>query len=120
MPRMGGWYRARVEHVSAHLWHWGIVINVWVSKPDTLHKTVRVLLHTTQFCKNRKVQYQPYSPWGHISEGIWPNQPIASLSEEGDGPEAPFNVALCYKRGSIKCDTCNLGYYAECDKVHAS
>ena len=114
-----GWYRARVEHVFGHLWHWGIVRHVWVGKPDVLHQTVRVLLHTVQFCKNRKVQYQPYGPWEHIPEGIWSDRPIVIPSEEQDGPDAPKNCALCYKRGSTECDSCKLMYCEGCSAVHS-
>ena len=48
-----GWYRARIEHLFGHLWHWGLVRNIWRGSPNELHQSVRILLHFTQFCIRR-------------------------------------------------------------------
>ena len=40
-----GWYRARMEQLFAHLWHWGLVRTIWHGGPNELHESVRVLLH---------------------------------------------------------------------------
>ena len=32
-----GWYRARIEQLFAHLWHWGLVRNMWRGGPNELH-----------------------------------------------------------------------------------
>ena len=40
-----GFYRARIEHLFVHMWHWGIVRNIWRESGTDLHEYVRVLLH---------------------------------------------------------------------------
>ena len=45
-----GWYRARIEHLSGRLWHWGLLRKMWCGGPNELDQSVRVLLHFTQFC----------------------------------------------------------------------
>ena len=44
-----GFYRARIEHLFARMWHWGIVRNIWRGSGTELHEYVRVLLHLQQF-----------------------------------------------------------------------
>ena len=114
-----GWYRARVEHVFAHLWHWGIIRHIWNGSPDTLHQTVRILLHTTQFCLNRKLQYPPYGPWEHIPKGIWPDQPLATPESEVDGPDVAAACQLCYNRSTVQCEHCNLSFCQPCNTFHS-
>ena len=44
-----GFYRARIEHLFARMWHRGIVRNIWRGSGTELHEYVRVLLHLQQF-----------------------------------------------------------------------
>ena len=53
------WYRARIEQLFARLWHWGSVRNIWRGGPNELHRSVRILLHFTQFCIRRQVRHPP-------------------------------------------------------------
>ena len=82
-----GWYRARVEHCFAHLWHWRVFRDVWTGGHTVLHETVRVLLHTTQFCLNRKQMYQPYGPWTHFPDGLWTDVACPIPEDERDSAE---------------------------------
>ena len=52
-----GFYRARVEHLFARLWHWKTIRNVWMGSTRDLHQHVRILLHLTQFCIMRQTRY---------------------------------------------------------------
>ena len=45
-----GFYRARIEHLFARMWHWGIVSNIWRGSGTDLYECVRILLHLQQFC----------------------------------------------------------------------
>ena len=38
-----GWYRARIEQLFAHLWHWGLNRNIWLGGPNELHQSLRIL-----------------------------------------------------------------------------
>ena len=40
--------RARIEHLFARMWHWGIVRDIWRGSGTKLHEYVRVLLHLQQ------------------------------------------------------------------------
>ena len=33
-----GW----IEQLFAHLWHWGLVRNIWCAGPNELHQSVRI------------------------------------------------------------------------------
>ena len=55
-----GLYRARIEHLFARMWHWGIVRNIWRGSGTELHEYVFVLLHLQQFLIRRQVRYPPY------------------------------------------------------------
>ena len=44
-----GFYRARIEHLFARIWHRGIIRNIWRGSGSELHEYVRVLLHLQQF-----------------------------------------------------------------------
>ena len=55
-------YRARIEHLFARMWHWGIVRNIWRGSGTEWHEYVRVLLHLQQFFIRRQVRYPPYGP----------------------------------------------------------
>ena len=66
-----GFYRARIEHLFARMWHWGIVRNVWRGPGSALHEYVRVLLHLQQFFIRRQVRYPPYGPWEHVPAHVW-------------------------------------------------
>ena len=61
-----GFYRARIEHLFARMWHWGIVRNTWRGSSTQLHEYVRALLHLQQFLIRRQVRYPPYGPWEHV------------------------------------------------------
>ena len=37
-----GWYQARIEQLFAHLWHWGLIRNIWRGGPSELHQSVRI------------------------------------------------------------------------------
>ena len=57
-----GFYRARIEHLFARMWHWGIVKNIWRGSGPELHEYVRVLLYLRQFLIRRQVRCPPYGP----------------------------------------------------------
>ena len=44
-----GFFRARVEYLFEHMWHWSIIRNVFRVFGTYLHEYVRVLLHLQQF-----------------------------------------------------------------------
>ena len=46
--------------------------NIWRGIGTTLHKSIRVLLHLTQFYIRRQVRYPPYGPWPHVPPHVWP------------------------------------------------
>ena len=56
-----GLYRARIEHLFARMWHWGIVRNIWRGSGTELHEYVRVLLHLQQFLIRRQVEQKDSS-----------------------------------------------------------
>ena len=66
-----GFYRARIEHLFARMWHWGIVRNMLRGSGMELHEYVCVLLHLQKFLIGRRVWYPPYSPWEHLSAHVW-------------------------------------------------
>ena len=44
-----GYYRARVEHLFAHLWSCRVVRDIWPGSHQDLHANTRILLHFSQF-----------------------------------------------------------------------
>ena len=110
---MHGWYRARIEQLFAHLWHWGLVRNIWRGGPNELHQAVRVLLHFTQFCNRRRVAYTPYGPWEHVPSNVW--AATSAPSTVDDCPDEEEVCALCcQKRTTSPCGECKESYCAEC------
>ena len=56
-----GFYRARIEHLFARMWHWGIARNIWRGSGTELHEYVRVLLHLQQFLIRRQAEQKDSS-----------------------------------------------------------
>ena len=52
-----GYYRARVEHLFAHLWSWRVVRDIWLGSHQDLHANTRILLHFSQFMLRRQKRY---------------------------------------------------------------
>ena len=44
-----GFYRARIEHLFARMWHWGIVRNIWRGSGTELRECVHTLAFATIF-----------------------------------------------------------------------
>ena len=68
---MRGWYRAQIEQLFAHLWHWGLIEIIWCGGPNKVHQSVHILLHFTQFCIRRQVCHFPYGLWDHVPPHVW-------------------------------------------------
>ena len=96
-----GWYPARIEQLFAHLWHWGLIRNIWLGGPNESHQSVRILLPFTQFCILRQVRYPPYGPWKHVPPHVWKSTEATveddtqdDVGEEDVGEEVDI-CALC-------------------------
>ena len=117
-----GFYRARIEHLFARLWHWGIVRNIWRGSGTELHEYVRVLLHLQQFLIRRQVRYPPYGPWEHVPAHVW----AAPTQEDNDdedvvGDDGDVCALCCTKSDPEKmsmCDKCELQYCTDCIDTH--
>ena len=83
-----GWYRARIEQLFAWLWHWGLVRKMWRGSPNELHRSVRILLHFTQFCFHRQVRHPPYGPWEHVPPHVWTDQSNSATTQDEAEDEA--------------------------------
>ena len=46
---MQGYYRASVEYMFAHLWHWKVIRGIWMGLACDLHANTCIFLHFTQF-----------------------------------------------------------------------
>ena len=65
---------------------------------------MRVLLHTTQCLRKRKVLYQPYGPWDHIPRGVWSTNPASNApADEADDSESACQ--LCYSHSQTPIDS---------------
>ena len=100
-----GYYRARVEHLFAHLWSWRVVRDIWLGSHQDLHANTRILLHFSQFMLRRQKRYQPYGPWEHIPSSIWTEEEAPEVDEE---EEDTFLCQVCGKRDTSECSTCDL------------
>ena len=76
---MHGYYRARVEHLFAHLWSWRVVRDI----------CTRILLHFSQFMLRRQKSHQPYGPWEHIPSSIWTEEEAPEVDEEEEDTPPP-------------------------------
>mmetsp|Transcript_69848 Transcript_69848/g.123156 ORF Transcript_69848/g.123156 Transcript_69848/m.123156 type:complete len:139 (-) Transcript_69848:285-701(-) len=114
-----GWYQARIEQLFAHLWHWGVVRNIWLGGADELHQFVRILLHFTQFCIRRQMRYPPYGPWEHIPTHVWADDTDSVDVDDETLDVTPDVCALCcHKRKSTPCIECKEHYCEECLDSH--
>ena len=115
-----GWYQARIEQLFAHLWHWGLVRNIWCGGPNELHQFVRVLWHFTQFCIRRQVRYPPYGPWEHVPPHVWKSaeELVEAATQDDVGEEVDVCALCCHKHTATVCGECHLNYCAECIDTH--
>ena len=65
-----GFYRARVGHLFARMWHWGIVRNIWRESGTELHEYMRVVLHLQQRLIRRQVRY-PHMAHGNMYQHMY-------------------------------------------------
>ena len=117
-----GFYRARIEHLFARMWHWGIVRNIWRGSGTELHEYVRALLHLQQFLIRRQVRYPPYGPWEHLPAHVW----AAPTQEDDDdedvvgemGMEVPFVAPRLTLRRCpcVRSVRCNIDTHT-CDNI---
>ena len=117
-----GFYRARIEHLFARMWHWGIVRNIWRGSGTELHEYVRVLLHLQQFLIRRQVRYPPYGPWEHVPAHVW-TAPTQEDNDDEDvvGDDGDVCALCCTKSDPEKmsmCDKCELQYCTDCIDTH--
>ena len=110
-----GYYRARVEHLFAHLWSWRVVRDIWLGSHQDLHANTRILLHFSQFMLRRQKRYQPYGPWEHIPSSIWTEEEAPEVDEE---EEDTFLCQVCGKRDTSECSTCDLYLCRGCMGEH--
>ena len=110
-----GYYRARVEHLFAHLWSWRVVRDIWLGSHQDLHANTRILLHFSQFMLRRQKRYQPYGPWEHIPSSIWTEEEAPEVDEE---EEDTFLCQVCGKRDTSECSTCDLYLCRGCMDEH--
>ena len=115
-------YRARIEHLFARMWHWGIVRNIWRGSGTELHEYVRVLLHLQQFLIRRQVRYPPYGPWEHVPTHVW-TAPTQEDNDDEDvvGDDGDVCALCCTKFDPEKmsmCDKCELQYCTDCIDTH--
>ena len=116
-----GWYRARIEQLFAHLWHWGLIRNIWVGGPNKLHQSLRILLHFTQFFIRRQVHYPLNGPWEHVPPHVWKsNEATVEDDTQYDvGEEVDICALCCQQHTTTECGECHLNYCAECIDPHA-
>ena len=117
-----GFYRARIEHLFARMWHRGIVRNIWRGSGTELHEYVRVLLHLQQFLIRRQVRYPPYGPWEHVPAHVW-TAPTQEDKDDEDvvGDDGDVCALCCTKFDPEKmsmCDKCELQYCTDCIDTH--
>ena len=117
-----GFYRARIEHLFARMWHRGIVRNIWRRSWTKLHEYVRVLLHLQQFLIRRQVRYPPYGPWEHVLAHVW-TAPTEEDNDDEDvvGDDGDVCAVCCTKSDPEKmsmCDKCELQYCTVCIDTH--
>ena len=117
-----GFYRARIEHLFARMWYWGIVRNIWRGSGTELHEYVRVLLHLQQFLIRRQVRYPPYGPWEHVPAHVW-TAPTQEDNDDDDvvGDDGDVCALCCTKSDPEKmsmCDKCELQYCTDCIDTH--
>ena len=62
-------HRARVEHMFARLWPFGLMKHIWQGDLATLTKYLRILLHFVNFDLKRGFMYRPLGPWNHDARG---------------------------------------------------
>ena len=110
-----GYYRARVEHLFAHLWSWRVVRDIWLGSHQDLHANTRILLHFSQFMLRRQKRYQPYGLWEHIPSSIWTEEEAPQADDE---KEDTFLCQVCGKRDTSECSTCDLYLCRGCMAEH--
>ena len=92
------WYRAHIEQLFAHLWHWGLARNIWC---DELHKSVHILLHFSQFCIRRQVHHPPYGPWNHVPPHLWMDKSNSAATQDEGEDEAEVCALCCHMCSTI-------------------
>ena len=117
-----GFYRARIEHLFARMWHWGISRNIWRGSGTDLHEYARVLLHLQQFLIRRQVWYPPYGPWEHVPAHVW-SAPTQEDNDDEDivGDDGDVCALCCTKSDPEKmsmCEKCRLQYCTDCVDTH--
>ena len=115
-----GFYRSRIEQVFGHLWHWGLVRNIWRGGANELHQFVRILLHFTQFRIRRQFRYAPYGPWDHVPPHVWTtdDQDDDNCVIDVDNDVPDVCVLCCHKRKTTACGDCKEYYCDECLDPH--
>ena len=115
-----GWYRARIEQPFAHLWHWGLIRNIWCGGPNELYQSVCILLHFTQFCIRRQVRYPPYGPWEHVPPHVRKSTEATVVDDTQNdvGDEVDICALCCQKHTTTECGECHLHYCVECIDPH--
>ena len=89
--------RACIEHLFGHLWHWGLVRNIWCGSPDDLHQSMCVLLHFMQFCIRMEVHHPPFGPWDHDPPHVWIDKSDSAAMQD-EGEDEAYACAMCCQK----------------------
>ena len=105
-----GYYRARVEHLFARLWHWKVIRGIWMGSTRDPHANTHILLHFTQFQLCRQKVYQPYGP-----SSIWRDEEAPPLEPDSDDTDL---CQLCAHKETSECCQCHLFLCNKCMADH--
>ena len=99
--------------------HWGLVRNIWRGRPNELHRSVRILLHFTQFAFIGKSVTPPmdHGSMSRLMFGLT-KATRATMQDEAED-EAEVCVLCCQKRSTVTvCDECKEHHCTECIDTH--
>ena len=104
-----GFYRARIEHLFACMWHGGIVRNMWRGSGTELHECARVLLHLQQFFDSKTAAVPSLWVVEHVPAHVW-TAPIHEDNDDEDvvGDDGDVCAFCCTKFDPEKMSMCAL------------
>ena len=105
---------ACIEQSFAHLWHRGLMRNIWRGDPDKLHQSGVFCCISRNFAFRGRCVTPPYGRWDHVPPPVWSNANDSAATKDAGQNEAEVCALCCHSRSTIAvCSLCNEHYCHE-------